>query len=687
MIGSASSNRARSGADKRGEHGLADVVGLEDELEFVNALVARHDWSEDARRQIRDSVDKIVARDADTHLYLGVVGEFSSGKSTLINALMRTDLLKTDVLQATTAAATWMRHGPEFDVEVEFKDLERRSYRNDGIKLWQRFTDRFREVSRDTEKDRLREFIHKLTADEEVAAQLRSVTIRHPAPAFERGLVIIDTPGANAQNARHVEVAGATLRDHCDAAIVVIPADIPVSESLLGFLREHVAEILHRCLFVVTKLDTVRRPRERDRLVKTIGARIASELGLKYVHVHAIAPRVVMDEVTGEEHTLATADVRAFLDSFEHFETRAWRKLESSKSVVLLERVALLLERLLQWLPEELARYERRYAERHAALEAARIPDLALFVRERKKVHRDAFADGLADLPARAQVLVEQSRESVLAEIRAAIYGTSDKASLKPVLEQRVGQLVERHVARLRNGLKKFDGRVNHAAKEQLRAFEAEFREIYQALQTLGGALPRQKARASAGKLQNHELHRLGDSLALTNARLAASEDTEFWVGVGGAGAGALLGTLVLPVIGTAVGAALGSFIGALFGPSLQQLQDDAWRDVQQAVSATYDTIQSSARDAMKRSIRHGGSRLDAAIDQYFEQYGSLVDEMIARDVAERRELQKRREAIERDTAEIQSRASRLSAVRERLRRIGHSDDCVDPRDKVEYAT
>ena len=660
---------ARQASVAESDSALVDAVGVSDELDFVQKLLAVHEWRPEARREIESALKAIRLRQSDTNLHLGVVGEFSSGKTTLINALMRDDLLKTDVLQATTAAATWMRHGAELDIEIDFVDGERRTYREDGIGLWQRFSAWFRRPSFETEKERLRAFIHKLTADEEIAVQLSAVTILHPAAAFQRGLVIIDTPGANAENQRHVEVAGATLREHCDAAIVVIPADIPVSQSLVGFLRDHVRDILHRCIFVVTKMDTIRRPRERERLIDTVRARLLSELGLSQVRLFAAAPRVVIDDAIAEEHSLAPEEVDAFIEGFAEFEREAWNTMEASRTVVLLERLALLLTRLLEWLPSELQGYEQRYSERHAALQNAKIPDLGSFVRKRQRAHQKALDKELRSLPDEASRMVGQAREVVMSGVREAIFATTDKKELKILVSQQVPGFVEEQNHALRAELGTLEGKIQRGAEAQLGKFEVEFKKIYQTLQTLGGKLPVASTHRSLGS-GVASAGTVPDGVTKATSLLEESEVAEMWAVGGGAGAGAFLGTLVFPGVGTVIGAALGSFLGSLFGPNLDQLQRQSWGELQQAIKAAFDQTESAAKDSVTAATTGAGERLVGAIDAYFKQYGTLVATMIERDQEEQRELQRRRAKIERDIHEVGARTRRITKVRESLRGV-----------------
>ena len=58
----------------------------------------------------------------DTRLYVGVTGEFSSGKSTFLNALLEHDVLETDVNQGTTCAPTIIEYSDKPNVLVKYTD-------------------------------------------------------------------------------------------------------------------------------------------------------------------------------------------------------------------------------------------------------------------------------------------------------------------------------------------------------------------------------------------------------------------------------------------------------------------------------------------------------------------------------------------------------------------------------------
>ena len=666
-------HQGASAADQLGREAFAEAGGVDDHLRFVHGLKDGHAWSQNARREIEQTLARIDQRRRDSNLYLGVVGEFSSGKSTFLNAVMRDDLLRTDVLQATTAAATWMRYGEEIDVEVDFGDGEAKTFRADGQTLWRRFRDFFKKPTYQTEKERLRAFVHTTTAEEEVAAQLKRVTVYHSAEAFQRGLVIIDTPGANAQNERHVRVAAETLLEHCDGAIVVIPADIPASQSMLDFVREHLSDAMHRCIFLVTKLDLIRRARERERLLPNIERRLARELGLETVQLLAAAPRVVVDEVVGEESNLETAERKRLIEEFETVEDRIWQTLESQRDLMQLERLSVLMSRLFSWLPDELQKHEETYRQQHDALVQNQIPDLGEFVRCQSEFHNTAFRGRTQPIKFDAVALLDTRAESARQSLRTRVFdGVQNAEELKLFLEAELPQSFQSLQHSLEQELGPLLGRVSHEAQAQLTQFEHEFKEIYQSLATLGGRIGGHGARRTtsfAGVFQRD----VGQESKNIAGLVQAEQENATGRAAFGVGAGLALGTFIAPGIGTLIGGAVGWLASKFFGPSLDELKQSCWPDVEQALASAFREARSAVESTVEESVDGAADQLHSIVERYFEQYDALVKQMIARDKQEAARIVAMREQVQRDQNELRLRREQIEHWRAKLRSIPSS--------------
>jgi small GTP-binding protein len=165
------------------------------------------------------------AREQLTGLFLLVIaGEFNSGKSSFINALLGERVLPEGVTP-TTDRINILRHGPDVSEQLREAYLLERT---------------------------------------------------HPADVL-REINIVDTPGTNAIIRRHEELT----RDfvpRSDLVLFVTSADRPFTESERGFL-EQIRQWGKKIVFIVNKIDILTRPEERQEVVRYVGEHAAALLG------------------------------------------------------------------------------------------------------------------------------------------------------------------------------------------------------------------------------------------------------------------------------------------------------------------------------------------------------------------------------------------------------------------------
>ncbi|MDQ3207552.1 MAG: dynamin family protein [Gemmatimonadota bacterium] len=165
------------------------------------------------------------AREQLSGLFLLVIaGEFNSGKSSFINALLGERVLPEGVTP-TTDRINVLRHGPEVSEQLREAYLLERT---------------------------------------------------HPAEVL-RELNIVDTPGTNAIIRRHEELT----RDfvpRSDLVLFVTSADRPFTESERGFL-EQIREWGKKIVFIVNKIDILTRPEERDEVIRYVRDNATGLLG------------------------------------------------------------------------------------------------------------------------------------------------------------------------------------------------------------------------------------------------------------------------------------------------------------------------------------------------------------------------------------------------------------------------
>ncbi|MDG2085186.1 MAG: dynamin family protein, partial [Planctomycetota bacterium] len=132
----------------------------------------------------------------DQPLRVALLGEFSSGKTRLINALLGEKILSTGIVPVTRSV-TRIVHGDEISVTVRHVDGTEMEVGVDQLKA---YTDERKK--------------------EEGASEVDEVILRHPSPLLKK-VEIWDTPGFNSNNQLHDQVASQLMLE-ADAVLWVI---------------------------------------------------------------------------------------------------------------------------------------------------------------------------------------------------------------------------------------------------------------------------------------------------------------------------------------------------------------------------------------------------------------------------------------------------------------------------------
>lgn len=651
--------------------GLKDRVDISSQLAFASDLLNKYRWEQNQRGEILAFIQKIQERVQDPSLYLAVVGEFSSGKSTFINALIRDDLLATDVLQATTSAATVLRYGQELKIEAICKEQSFVSKRknNSWLNQWRHghacpphFLFETQEIKppAQSSKQQLQEFLKEVTANEEIAQNIEKVMVFHPSPVLEKGLTIIDIPGSNVGNARHVQIAGWAIREMSDAAIVTIPANIPLSQSLVNFLRTHLSDVIHRCIFVITKIDLIRR-KERSRLLQNITTRLQSEFQLSQPVVLPSSPQLLLEHFVDGDAVKGLAGQKLIEKSL-HSEAEIQRILQLQRVSIILERISLLITDLFAQLSNHLKQMEEGYRQRHQALEQNRITNLGDFVIKQKAKHAQQIKQQASPLYGKIALLIEHKKPIVQQHISAALDRAQSAQELKNVVEYAYWQEMQNVLEEVNHAFSSQVQNLTDIGRKELAVFESEFKQLYQSLATLGGQVTVDEL-----VLEQNELVLGGNSQAIQVAR--EMQDMESWSQGGGAAGGAAIGTLILPGIGTAIGAGIGWFLGKWYAEEQFNNYRQKCRWVlQNSIEQSFLEMQHSINNRLEEAIEHLIQDLERIIQRYFQQYDELVRDMMARDQAEAAQLEEIRANIQGDLSSLITHQQQLVHSRKKLR-------------------
>ena len=193
---------------------------------------------------------RIASRTHAPRFTVTVAGEFSRGKSRLINTLLGLELLQEGDLP-TTAMLARVAHGePEGLWHV--KPDGTRTRLEPGEDTWA-------ELAADDEGDDPQGVLHVVIRDE---------WLRHT------GLQLVDTPGAGDIVGHRAALATEAIASS-DATLVTVSATMPLSLTERAFVEQNVLmRATPRVAVVITRLDQIAEG-DRERLIENIATRVA----------------------------------------------------------------------------------------------------------------------------------------------------------------------------------------------------------------------------------------------------------------------------------------------------------------------------------------------------------------------------------------------------------------------------
>ena len=315
---------------------------------------------------IKEDFQGIIHRLEDSTFKLVVVGEFSSGKSTFLNAFMGKDILKHGVKE-TTATITEIYNLVDSKQEETF-DV----YYEDG------------KIQRNIPLEQLIEYTSTASTKYQVASEIDRVEIRSHLLNEQKNVCLIDTPGLNGIADKHREKTIHQIKN-AHACIYLIQVR-GLGKSDLEFIKM-ISEYQHNIIFVQNFIDelkelegeTVEQKLEKQREIlkeKVFGDK--KNANYQVVGMSARKALIARDIGIKEyEHKMLDEKMRATLLQESCFESilnavSEIIKKNERENLQKLEAVELAYEKLkvmLQWLENEKKQEYEDWQNRSEGLE------------------------------------------------------------------------------------------------------------------------------------------------------------------------------------------------------------------------------------------------------------------------------------------------------------------------------
>jgi len=235
-------------------------------LEIADILIsatriAREDKDDENEERGR----RLLARIAEDRFNLVVAGQFNTGKSSLMNAILGRKLLPVGVLPMTSLITT-----------VRYGNRERLLVQREG-----------RQDPQEEPIANLGEYV-TACATSGSHARVTSVEVELPSEILRRGFCLVDTPGVGSTVTENTATTMEFLPE-ADAVVFVTSFESPLSEAELAFLRT-VNTHVRKIFIAVNKSDLV-SANEREDVLAFLRSRISQELKTEEVRLIAVSAR------------------------------------------------------------------------------------------------------------------------------------------------------------------------------------------------------------------------------------------------------------------------------------------------------------------------------------------------------------------------------------------------------------
>lgn len=213
--------------------------------------IERQTWEPHEAVLVHEYVSSLKSTIVNDFFTVVVLGEFKRGKSTFVNALLKTDLLPRDVTPTTATINSIMYH-EDTTAQVVYTD----GRTEDSAASLSFLNDFSVNGSKDT-------------------THIEYIKIGLPADILKKKVILIDTPGVSDLNEQRVRVTYDFL-PKADVVIFMLDATSPMKRTEKEFIEEQLLPLgLEKILFIANRFDEVDEEEEEE-VLEDIQRRIIS---------------------------------------------------------------------------------------------------------------------------------------------------------------------------------------------------------------------------------------------------------------------------------------------------------------------------------------------------------------------------------------------------------------------------
>lgn len=592
--------------------------------------------------QCRKLLTQVDNRRKDKTLRAAVIGEFNAGKSTFINALLRQKLLK-DGVMPTTAASTHIMYAKGSDsIVVHFSNGK-------VLNTLEEINSYLSSVYSREVKD-FQNAVTALTSEQNIAIDVTRLDINlscgnNQLPDFVQ---LVDTPGFNPgreEVSNHFEVTRKVVEEYADLAIVLIPACAAMSNTLLSFLESHIRAYLHRCVFVVTKVDLLSQE-DLTRVVDMVKITLSRRLNLQNPNVFSVSARTVLPVPYLPPEMEAMWKV--LRNEFFSVERKMWKVLSEGRKAAIKASLSRLMTALSEMLNGELSVFGKKLEEIVSILERNKLQSV-------QNMTNCVYETGVRRLGAFYNS-IDYSDSYYLSRCKSECHSIVKAGGLLSSFDSNEGSRISTEVAKYlelySTSVQKKIKEACDILKEITNDFIDEFNRHYKDMPAL-----RPRLRSRYSWKQRDEV---SFSIADMSEQARTMNDDITNSAKGGTVVGAAIGTFVMPGFGTLVGGLIGAIFGFFASPNPEDIQQRVIETLDPKIEDAFSSLKRELKKEAERSRKNQLQLLNKMANEHIDTYAEKVEMLI-------QEQEKKEAECRRKLEEVSKDVNTLSSIKHKL--------------------
>ena len=622
---------------------LSEMADIQSHITYATTVLNRYNWDDSIKRSLKKQLDAIVAKQNDKVLNISVIGEFSTGKSSFINALVGHELLAVNVLQGTTVAITIIEYGASYSLSLVDKNGNSTTTEYKNINY-------------------LSSALQHYTTDPSYADSTSHVRVTLPSDILKNGFRIIDTPGTNSLEQWHEEITRRAINDISDMSIILVDASRPMPETLVGFVESTLGNNVKDCLFVANKIDII-RSRERNGMLQFIQKKINLEFDIEGAEILPFASVALTNLFSKDIVTIDDDSKQLTFDSLQSiFSFTAQKRIKTQA-----KKLLLLIDNMYANLNANITHVAQQYQKELRTLEQSKQMDFRPFIAQQIALRQKRFITSAQEKKRVTDMETDNLVNAAIANINSKIdsHTTSTLDGLSKYIKE--GELtsdIKVEGAQIANKTEKKFNQIKPIFNRQLTEFQSDFEKEFTRLKVLPikfNVTPRE-----VNVTHNANSANIGPVASLISDELSK----ENWAFGGGGAAGAAIGTAIMPGVGTAIGAFLGFVAGAFAAPDANEVKQKVKSKLTLPLRSYFRSICNDCMSNYTTYINDVNRSIEVEINRYYSTYNAEIQRRIDQWKAEHSKVQANIQRTRNEIVDINNRKSLILNIITRLNNL-----------------